>query len=89
MEITYSHVAGLDVDKKTVVACIFTPGPMVMPHQAFPTFDTMAHELLALGDYLVRLAVMQSPMKARGSSGRSRYTSCSKAALRLWSPTCS
>ena len=27
MQITHTHAAGLDVHKKTVVACSFTPGP--------------------------------------------------------------
>ena len=27
MEVVYTHCAGLDVHKKTVVACCVTPGP--------------------------------------------------------------
>ena len=31
MEITFSHAAGLDIHKKTVVACVFIPGPKAKP----------------------------------------------------------
>ena len=33
MEITYTHVAGLDVHKQTVVACVFTLGPKSKPQK--------------------------------------------------------
>ena len=41
MELIYTHVAGLDVHKKTVVACVFTPGPHGKPHKETRTFGTM------------------------------------------------
>jgi hypothetical protein len=49
MQITYTHAAGLDVHKKTVVACIFTPGPQGKPHKEIRTFGTMTHDLLEAG----------------------------------------
>ena len=52
MEITYTHVAGLDVHKKTVVACVFTPGPRKKPQKEIRTFGTMTQDLLALAAWL-------------------------------------
>jgi transposase len=45
MQIMYERCAGLDVHKKTVVACVVTPaGPETR------TFGTMTADLLALAD---------------------------------------
>lgn len=45
MDVVYSHVCGLDVHKKNVVACIITPNP-----KEIRTFSTMTEDLLALVD---------------------------------------
>ena len=50
MEITYPHAAGLDVHKKTVVACCLTSGRTGMPQTR--TFGTMTQDLLALAAWL-------------------------------------
>ncbi|GAB7386684.1 hypothetical protein BSNK01_05200 [Bacillaceae bacterium] len=42
MDVVYSHVCGLDVHKKNVVACIITPD-----HKETRTFSTMTDDLLA------------------------------------------
>jgi transposase len=48
MQIMYERCAGLDVHKKTVVACVVTPaGPETR------TFGTMTADLLALADWLL------------------------------------
>ena len=52
MEITYTHAAGLDVHKQTVVACCFTPGPQGKPQKEIRTFGMMTRDLLALVDWL-------------------------------------
>jgi transposase len=48
MQVMYERCAGLDVHKKTVVACVLTPaGPETR------TFGTMTADLLALADWLL------------------------------------
>ena len=44
--------AGLDVHKKTVVACVIVPGAKGKPQKTIRTFGTMTDDLLALGDWL-------------------------------------
>ncbi len=66
MQITYTHVAGLDVHKKTVVACILTPGPNAEPHKEVRTFGTMMQDLLALTDWLTSMGVTHVAMESTG-----------------------
>jgi len=47
MDVVYSHVCGLDVHKKTVVACILTPN-----EKEIRTFSTMTDDLLQSGQAL-------------------------------------
>jgi transposase len=50
MEIAYTHCAGLDVHKKTVVACVMTPSPDEGRDMETRTFGTMTVDVLALSD---------------------------------------
>ena len=52
MEILSTHCAGLDVHKKTVKACLLTPGSNGRPHKEFRTYFTTTEELLKLSDWL-------------------------------------
>jgi transposase len=52
MEVVYPRCCGLDLHKRTVVACLLTPGPRGKPTKAVRTFGTMTDDLLALGDWL-------------------------------------
>ena len=52
MEVTHSHCAGLDVHKKTVVACCLSPGEGGELVKETRTFSTMTQDLLNLGDWL-------------------------------------
>ena len=61
MQIIYTHCAGLDVHKKTVVACCVTPGPDGQPQFETRTFGTMTQDLLALADWLSHRASRMSP----------------------------
>ena len=73
MEITYTHVAGLDVHKKTVVACVFTPGPKGKPQQEIHTFGTMTRDLLALVDWLTSKGVTHVAMESTGEYWKPVY----------------
>ena len=50
MEVVYRHCAGLDVHKKSVVACRIVPAPDGKPQKEIHTFTTMTRDLLALAD---------------------------------------
>ncbi len=66
MEVLYTHCAGLDVHKKTVVACCLTPGPDGTPTRQIRTFSTMTQDLLALADWLTSLSITHVAMEAPG-----------------------
>ena len=52
MDVVYTHCCGLDVHKKTVVACLLTPRTNGTPQKVIRTFGTVMEELLRLGDWL-------------------------------------
>ncbi len=67
MDVIIDRCAGLDVHKKTVVACVRTPGSgRQKRHSEVRTFGTFEHELVALRDWLVGLGVTQVAMEATG-----------------------
>src|SRR5918992_717124 len=61
MEVIYERCAGLDVHKKTVVACVVTP-----EGQQIRTFRTMTRSLLELADWLVEQRVTHVAMESSG-----------------------
>jgi transposase len=73
MEITNTHVAGLDVHKKTVVACTFTPGPTGKPQKEIRTFGTMTGDLLALVDWMTHKGVTHVAMESTGEYWKPIY----------------
>jgi transposase len=73
MELIYTHVAGLDVHKKTVVACVFTPGPKGKPQKESRTFGTMTQDLLALADWLTTKGVTHVAMESTGEYWKPIY----------------
>jgi transposase len=66
MDIVYTHCAGLDVHKKTVVAAIIVPGATSGLHKEQRTFGTMTTDLLALSDWLTTHQVTQVAMESTG-----------------------
>ena len=66
MEVVYSHCAGLDVHKKTVVACCVTPGPHGQPQFETRTFGTMTQDLLLLSDWLSQHGVTHVARESTG-----------------------
>ena len=61
MEVLYSKCCGLDVHKKTVVACIKTP-----EGKETRTFKTMTGDLLELADWLTAKGVTHIAMESTG-----------------------
>ena len=66
MEVLYERCCGLDVHKRTVVACLLTPGPGGRPTKAIRTFGTMTEDLLALADWLQAAGCTHVAMEATG-----------------------
>jgi transposase len=61
MQIMHERCAGLDVHKKTVVACVVTPGG-----QEIRTFSTMTVDLLGLSDWLLVCGCTHVAMESTG-----------------------
>ena len=61
MEVVYERCCGLDVHKKTVVACAVGGSG-----KETRTFGTMTRDLLALGDWLVEGGVSHVAMESTG-----------------------
>lgn len=67
MEVVYPCCCGLDVHKKSVVACRITPGTGGRPEKEVRTFGTMTQDLLALADWLGAHGVTHVAMESSGS----------------------
>ena len=65
MEVLYSHCAGLDVHKDTVVACVRVAADGAV-HSAVRTFDTTTPGLLTLADWLGEHGCTHVAMEATG-----------------------
>ena len=64
MDTHFSHCAGLDVHKKSVVACRVFPDPDGKQIQQVRTFGTMTADLLELSDWLAEGGVTQVAMES-------------------------
>jgi transposase len=73
MDVTYTHCAGLDVHKKSVVACCITPGADGGKELEIRTFGTMTADLLALSDWLSGLGVTHVAMESTGEFWKPVY----------------
>ncbi len=73
MQVVYSHCAGLDVHKKTVVACRVTPGPDGQPQFETRTFSTMTQDVLALSDWLSQGGVTHVALESTGEFWKPVY----------------
>jgi transposase len=67
MQVVHPRCAGLDVHKRTVVACRLIPGPGGQALRAVRTFGTTTRELLALVGWLAEEAVTHVAMESTGS----------------------
>ncbi len=66
MEVMYPRCCGLDVHKRTVVACLLTPGPDGKPTKTIRTFGTMTADLVALADWLAAAGCTHVAMESTG-----------------------
>ena len=63
MDVLFPRCAGLDIHKKTVVACIRIAGPNGSAHKQYRTFTTMTADLRALADWLAEHRVTHVAME--------------------------
>ncbi len=73
MEVLYERCCGLDVHKRTVVACLLTPGAKRERRQETRTFGTMTDDLLALADWLAEGGCTHVAMEATGAYWKPVY----------------
>ncbi len=66
MDVVYERCCGLDIHKKTVVACLITPGADGKPQKEIRTFGTMTDELLQLADWLAAAGCTHVAMESTG-----------------------
>src|SRR5215211_7811932 len=66
MDVVYERCCGLDVHKRTVVACLLTPGPQGQPQKAVRTFGTMTADVLAMAEWLAAHEATHVAMESTG-----------------------
>jgi transposase len=66
MQVLYAFVAGLDVHKETIVACIRRVNPGGRVEELVRTFGTMTEDLLKLSDWLAENQVTHVAMESTG-----------------------
>jgi transposase len=73
MEIIYTHCAGLDIHKKTVVACRLHPDPTGKLVRETRTFATFTADWLEMSDWLASVGVRQVAMESTGEYWKPVY----------------
>jgi transposase len=73
MDVIYSRCCGLDIHKKTVVACLISRAQGQQPQKEVRTFRTMTTELLALADWLHAAECTHVAMESTGVYWRPVY----------------
>src|SRR4051795_8053936 len=73
MEVLHECCCGLDVHKRTVVACLVRPAVDGRPTKELRTFGTMSEDLLALADWLRAAGCTQVAMGSTGGFWKPVY----------------
>jgi len=66
MHIVYERCCGLDVHKKSIMACLLTPDERGRTRQEVRRFGTMTRDLLELSDWLTGNGVTHVAMESTG-----------------------
>jgi len=69
MQTVHACCCGLDVHKKSVVACLMSFDPKGHRRKEIRTFGTMMQDLLALADWLTAADCTHVAMESTGSTG--------------------
>jgi len=73
MDVVHARCCGLDVHKKSVVACVLVSESDGLINRQVRTFGTMTADLLALSDWLSSLNVTQVALESTGVYWRPVY----------------
>jgi transposase len=73
MDVVHERCAGLDVHKRTVVACVLTPGAAGTVKRETETFSTMLGELERLAGWLAERGVTHVALEATGVYWKAVY----------------
>jgi transposase len=66
MDVLHARCCGIDIHKKTAVACVIMSDPNGSPRKQVRTFGTMTDDLLALADWLAEQGVTHVAMESTG-----------------------
>ena len=66
MDVLYERCCGLDIHKRTVVACLVVPGTDGQPAKEVRSFGTMSDDLLRLADWLLAAGCTHVAMESTG-----------------------
>jgi transposase len=66
MDVLYTHGAGIDVHKQSLVVCCLTPGPDGSRQSETRTVGTMTADLLRLADWLTAAGCTHVAMDSTG-----------------------
>ena len=83
MEVQYERVAGLDIGKKTLTACVRTPGPRGSRRAETRTFPTMTRSLHVMRDWLRAEGVTIAAMESTSTYWKGAFY-CLEEALEVW-----
>jgi transposase len=70
MDVVYERCCGLDIHKRTIVACVIVPGAGGKPSTQIRTLGTMTEEVVQLADGLTPHHVTQVAMESTGVYGK-------------------
>jgi len=73
MDVLYERCCGIDVHKKTVVACLITPGASGAPTKETRTYGTMTADLLEMMDWLLDAGCTHVAMESTGVFWKAPY----------------
>lgn len=79
MQVVYTRCCGLDVHKKSVVACVLITEPDGTMHRRVRTFSTMTADLLALDDWFRQLEVVTVGHESTGTINDTFIVATSRA----------
>src|SRR5215210_3920331 len=66
MDVLFERCCGLDIHKRTVVACLVVPGPTGAPTKEVRSFGTMTDDLVQLADWLLAARCTHVAMESTG-----------------------
>ena len=84
MQVVHERCCGLDVHKKTVVACVLRTRADGTLERLVRTFGTMTADLLALSDWLADLGVKQIALESTGVYWRPVFNILEEAGRSCW-----